>query len=288
MDTRRRNVSRRPGKARCDSPARGVPSWLLHPLLGSVLVAAGALKLYQLVFEAPDEVGPPLLLMAISQAEILGGIWMICGFAPGRTRVWAAAAFGGLAASSLLQVLAGHCSCGCFGALSLSPWFVLLFDIAAVAALLTAPAQPDPEEAPSGQTLRLSAFGGLALLIALVGWRQADWVTVAGRATAGNRPLDRTSLAFTGESGKFVLRTDHDGNFRLPRVRPGLYAVTVPGRVAEMPRPGPNATGRGPGARQASRRPGQGPSSSTQPRGGEPLWIEIAGCSDEHKFIEFK
>ena len=57
----------------------------------------------------------------------------------------------------------------------------------------------------------------------------ADLVTVAGQATTDGRPLEEATLTFTGESGQITLRTDRDGGFRLPLVRPGLYAVSAPG-----------------------------------------------------------
>jgi hypothetical protein len=206
-------------------------------LLGLVLIAAGALKLYELAFETHDESTPTLFLFVFSEAELLGGLWMVGGFEPERTRWWAAFAFAGLVASSLFQALAGKCSCGCFGWLSVNPWLVLVFDLAAVAALLGSCPTADPEAEPADRPLRFLGLGILALIIGAAGWRQADLVIMSGTVTADGRPLEEATLTFTGDSGKIALRTDHDGNFRLPFVRPGLYAVAAPGRVS-APKPG--------------------------------------------------
>jgi hypothetical protein len=121
----------------------------------------------------------------------------------------------------------------------------------------------------------------LALVVGIGGWRQADLVTVAGTATADGHPLQEAALMFTGDSGRLVLRTDHDGRFRLPLVRPGQYAVSAPGRVAPQPvaAPTPPAKGRAKtkGARRSDQ-PGPAPITTSS---GDPslLWIEIPRCS---------
>src|SRR4051794_11365872 len=114
----------KPGKSRSGAPPRALPFWLVRSVLGLVPIAAGSMKLYELAFEGGDGSLSILLLMIYAEAELLGGFWMLAGLAPARTRRWAFAAFTGLAAASLSQGLAGKCSCGCFGSLSVNPWSI--------------------------------------------------------------------------------------------------------------------------------------------------------------------
>lgn len=286
MDKRTPTQLKSPRKVLPAPPRAAFPFWLLvHLILGLVLIVAGALKLYELAFEAQDESTLTLLLMVLAEAELLGGIWLAGWFDPHRTRWWAAAAFGGLALASLSQGLAGKCSCGCFGSLSMSPWFTLVFDLAAVAALLglrPVGASEQTFAAAPGHWIGLAA---MVFLVGAVGWRQADLVTVAGTATADGRPLEEATLTFTGESGQIVLRTNRDGHFQLRLVRPGLYAVATPRRVS-APIPSPKKKGRGPATR-SMRTSRQQPSPPPPTKGGETLlWIEIPTCSRYDQVIE--
>jgi hypothetical protein len=264
---------------------RVIPFWLVRSFLGLVLIAAGSLKLYEIAFDAQDESTSTLLLMVFSEAELLGGIWMVGGFNPERTRWWATAVFTGLAASSLFLALASRCSCGCFGSLTVNPWFTLVFDLAAVAALLGSRPPRDPQPIFPTDPLHWLGLVAIALLIGFAGWRQADLVTVAGTVTLGGRASEEATLTFTGDSGKIDVRTDHDGNFRLPLVRPGLYAVTAPGKVsAPIPslQKGERSLLKG-----TTQRSQQRPVPLRQTSGGDvPRWIEIPKCSEYDKLIE--
>jgi hypothetical protein len=125
----------------------------------------------------------------------------------------------------------------------------------------------------------------MALVVGAAGWRQADLVTVAGRVTANGRPLDEATLTFTGESGRIVVRTSHDGRFRLPLVRPGLYAISAPGRVA-VPEPRPEKEGRGVAQRPEKTSRKQPGGLHPVPRGPDLHWIEIPMCSRYDELIE--
>ena len=287
MDKRSPPKSQSPGKNQPRPQRKGLPFWLLvHFLLGLVLIVAGALKLYELGFEAQDESAPTLLLMVLAEIELLGGIWMAAWFDPVRTRWWGAAAFVGLAVSSLFQTIAGKCSCGCFGSFSVNPWLVLVFDLAAVAALLGSGPHADPENEPAALPMRFLGLGSLALIVTVAGWRQADLVSIVGTVTAEGRPLVDAALTFTGGSGKIVLRTDHDGHFRLPLVRPGLYAVSAIESVSTST-PTPEKAGRLP-AKRTTQRLQQRPVPARPTTDGEALrWIEIPNCSEYSKLIEF-
>lgn len=280
MDKRRPPAAKRPGKGAGPPPPERNPFWLVRLFLGSVLVAAGAIKLYELGFESQDQSAPTLLLMVFAEFEFLGGLWLLLGLKPEQTRRWTAAAFAGLALASLFQVVSGKCACGCFGRLSISPWLALLFDLLAVAALLGSRPPVGSESASFASPMSLAGLAMLALVVGIGGWGQADLVSVAGMATADGKPMEESTLTFTGESGRIDVRTDPDGRFRLPFVRPGQYAVFAPGRVVIQPvaQPQPAAKGRGTKKemRQFERR-----SQAPNPTGvADPAlrWIEIPKC----------
>ena len=286
MDQRKPPTSKRPERRQDTAPVLVIPPRLVHSALGAILIAAGTFKLYESAFVAQDEGAATLLLAIFAEAELLGGIWLVGGFAPEQTHLWALAAFAGLTASSLFRGLAGRCSCGCFGAFAINPWAVLVFDLAAVSALLAWRPPADPAATPA-HPARLLGLVLLAMAIGAAGWRQADLVTVAGTVTADGRPLEEATLEFTGDSGKIVLRTDHDGNFRLPLVRPGLYSVYAPGRVAVVPIPRNEPINRRPRKKEAQRSRHQF-SPYYQPVDREPLiWLEISKCSEHDKIINF-
>jgi uncharacterized membrane protein YphA (DoxX/SURF4 family) len=159
MDKRRPSASKRPGQRPSPSPPRRLPFGLVRLVLGLVLAVAGAMKLYELGFEAQDESTPTLLLMVFAAFEFLGGLGMIFGLDPERTRRWSAAAFAGLALASLFQALAGKCTCGCFGSLSISAWVALVLDLLAVAALLGSRPPADPAMAPFASPMNLLGLG---------------------------------------------------------------------------------------------------------------------------------
>jgi uncharacterized membrane protein YphA (DoxX/SURF4 family) len=284
--SRRPLVAKSSGKGRVAGPPRGIPFWLVRSLLGPVLVAAGALKLFELAFEAIDQSAPTLLLIIFAEAEFVGGSWILAGFGRERMRRWAAAAFVGLAISSLFQALVGKCFYGCFGSLSINPWIVLAFDLAAVAALLGSRPLTYLTDNPTTRAPRLLGLGAISVFIGVLGWHQADLVTVAGTVTVDGRPLHEAILIFTGDSGRIILRTDQDGKFRLPLVRPGLYAVSAPARVsATLPmrdQPGPRPK------LKTARRSRLDTTRPYHSGGVEPIfWLEISKCPEHDKQIKF-
>lgn len=280
MDQRRPIAAKRLDQRPNPSFPQIIPFWFVRLCLGSVLATAGAIKLYELGFEAQDESTSTYFLMAFAEFELLAGLWMLLGLESEQTRRWSAAAFGGLALASLSQALSGKCSCGCFGSLPISPWFALLFDLLAVTALLGSrlPAGSDTASFPS--PMPLVGMAMLALVVGLGGWVQADLVSVAGMATADGKPLEESMLTFIGESGRIVLRTDHDGRFQLPFVHPGQYALFAPSLMAtrSAAKPEPVAKGRGKKNMRQSEQRGQAP-NLTGAAGPALLWIEIPNCS---------
>lgn len=288
MDQRRRPpVSKRAGQRPSPPPPKRPPFGLVRIILGSILVAAGALKLYELGFEALDSGSAALLLIVFAEFELLGGLWMLSGLEPERTRRWSVGVFAGLALASLFQALSGKCSCGCFGAFSPSPWFVLVFDLLAVALLVWSRLPAGLEEVPLTSPMSLVGMGTLALVVGIGGWGQADLVTLAGTATAGGRPLQDAELKFTGESGRFVLRTDGEGRFRLPLLRPGEYAVSAPGSVVTGPIQTPGPADRGRRKAQYKGQSGRGRMPAPAAPAEPVMWIELPSCPREDLAITF-
>jgi hypothetical protein len=264
-----------------------LPLSLVSPVLGLVLIVAGVIKLYQLTIEAEDQNLTSILVALLSEAELLAGIWLVAGFHAQRTRPWAAAFFGGLAVASLFQALGGKCSCGCFGSLTVSPWFTFFFDIGAVAALLVAHPRLKREDGFLTQPMRLLWLGACVLMIGVIGSRQGDLVTLAGTATSNSRPIESSTLTFTGDSGRIDVRTDHNGKFRLRLVQPGLYAVSAAGIVVtqETPSMQPARTQTKRGHEQS--RDSQSASVSRRQAGEHVVWMTIAGCSEYEITIGF-
>jgi hypothetical protein len=121
--------------ARAGRPA---PYDAVRIALALVLLTAAGLKGYQLATE--PVLGGGLLesrwfLIAVVEFEILFGLWLLSGLAPGWTWRAAVLCFGAFAAVSACKGLAGEPSCGCFGRVPVSPWYTLTFDLAVLGAL---------------------------------------------------------------------------------------------------------------------------------------------------------
>jgi len=107
--------------------------------LAILLLTAAGLKAYQLATEPVTGSGfldsRRVLIVAV-ELELLFGLWLVANVWPKRT--WAAAlgCFGLFACVSLYRALLGYSSCGCFGRISVNPWYTVGLDCAALAALL--------------------------------------------------------------------------------------------------------------------------------------------------------
>jgi hypothetical protein len=107
-------------------------------VLGSVLLAAAALKAHQFAFGAIAESSlftSRWFLIGLIELELALGLGLLLGLYPRQARFAALACFTTFGVVSLQQALAGRASCSCFGALNVRPWYTFLFDVAAVVAL---------------------------------------------------------------------------------------------------------------------------------------------------------
>jgi hypothetical protein len=110
-------------------------------IVGVLLLAAAALKTYGAFRGLVSPLGAfasPWLQFALVQAECLLGVWLLSGWYP--RGAWAATTltFAGFAGVSAYQGWIGQASCGCFGALSVKPWYTFGLDLFVLAALIVA------------------------------------------------------------------------------------------------------------------------------------------------------
>jgi hypothetical protein len=109
----------------------------LDVALGAALLLAGALKTqHLLVNPSAGRVSgfPREVLIGAAAFELTFGCWLLAGLYRRLTRYLALAWFTSLAAA-LAQAIGGVSSCACLGELRTSPWLMLSFDVAALAAL---------------------------------------------------------------------------------------------------------------------------------------------------------
>jgi len=108
-------------------------------VLGLILLTAAALKGHQLATEPVAETSlfsSRWLLIGVVEFELFFGLWLLSGLYPRRTRQAALVCFSAFACVSFYKALSGEATCGCFGRVPVNPWYTLLLDLAAVAALL--------------------------------------------------------------------------------------------------------------------------------------------------------
>ncbi len=108
-------------------------------LLAVLLIAAAVLKLNGLAVDPVGRMGllsVPAFQTAVIEFEFFLAAWLLWGKRP--LGSWAAAicAFSIFACVSFYQGWIGRASCGCFGQLSVSPWYAFGIDLAVLLALI--------------------------------------------------------------------------------------------------------------------------------------------------------
>jgi len=144
---------------------RAAPYDAVRIALALLLLTAAGLKSYQLATE--PVLGGGLLesrwfLIAVVEFEILFGLWLLSGLAPGWTWRAAVLCFGAFAAVSAYKGVAGEASCGCFGRVAVNPWYTFALDCAALA--LLAAFRPRSIPRPASCRWRLPAWACAALM----------------------------------------------------------------------------------------------------------------------------
>ncbi len=151
-----------------------LPFSLVSKVLAALLLAAAGLKLHGLAFAPVAAMGffsSPEFQVGLVEFEVFLGVWLFSGKRPIGSWLTALLAFAGFAAFSAYQGWIGQASCGCFGALRVSPWAAFGFDVLMVNTLLLA--QPDLQpvwENPRDSLLTATAplAGGLLAVAALL------------------------------------------------------------------------------------------------------------------------
>ena len=156
---------------------RHIPTRLVLRCLGVLLLSAAALKLNGL---AVDPVGPTGLFaataiqVAIVEFEILLALWLLWGVLPLGSWLISFGVFLMFAAVSAWQGWIGRASCGCFGQLSVNPWWAFALDLGVLIALILG--RPDLEAFRQPKTLLanlvpavVGSVGAVLVLLALAG-----------------------------------------------------------------------------------------------------------------------
>lgn len=106
-------------------------------ILGTLLLCAAALKAEQLATtpSAADAIiGSWWGQLAAVNVEFALGLWLWSGAYPASARRVALLTFTGFAGLSLLYLVRGRASCGCFGAVEVAPWAMVVVDTLGVVA----------------------------------------------------------------------------------------------------------------------------------------------------------
>jgi len=188
-----------------------VTSWrsfrTLQVCLGLLLLTAAALKTHQLVTEPTLETGildSRWFLMAVVEFEFFLAIWIFAGLLPVWTWRASIALFAVFSLVTLYKAVSGEASCGCFGRVSISPWFTFTLDVFVLAALLVCrPA------AQNGQRNAHDSYVPGFDLAMLLG----AWLLVAVPAAGAIASYEPAALGHAGEilgDGRTVLLEPED------------------------------------------------------------------------------
>jgi Protein of unknown function (DUF1573) len=154
-------------------PTNFIKAWIPR-VVGSVLLIAAGLKVYGFNVDPVARTGmfsaPAFQFLVIVFELGLGG-WLLSG--QQRAGAWIAAmlTFTAFAGVSCYQGVIGQASCGCLGSkVSVNPWLMFVFDIAAIAMLLIS--RPDlkslwTERAPIVRSVA-GIFGAYVLLMGIL------------------------------------------------------------------------------------------------------------------------
>jgi hypothetical protein len=160
---------------------RVLPYSLVARCLGVLLLVAAALKVQGLAVDPVKRLGifsAPEFQLAVVEFEVFLALWLLWGKRPLGSWLVALAAFGSFATASFYLAWVGQSSCGCFGRLSLSPWYTFGIDLAVIGLLLVGrpdlrPLRDRPREsinsalAPAAYGIAgITVFAGLLLSLA--------------------------------------------------------------------------------------------------------------------------
>jgi hypothetical protein len=145
---------------------------MLSIVLGVFLLVTAGLKIHGLYTDPYSQESvllTPRLLVAVIEVEILLGLWLLSGLAMRAAWLAALAFFAAGAAANVYLAVEGQRSCGCFGKLTVSPWWTLGLDAAVVMLLIIIRPAVGISTAPASLSLGVKTALSTGLVVALIG-----------------------------------------------------------------------------------------------------------------------
>lgn len=179
---------------------RGRAARIVRILIGLILLAAAVLKIAQMATEpTSDCIGLRCRMVPVAEAclEMMLGLWLLGGLLPALSHMAAAVTFLMFLGIAIHQGVTGKASCGCFGNVSVPPWYTAGLDAGCLLALLTTWRGAMAGRPPRRPWLRL------ALVAAAVAGLCAASVVMIGRYRPGLLADDGT---ISGDAGHVLLR----------------------------------------------------------------------------------
>lgn len=140
--------------------------------VGLILLAAALLKMHAQMLTAKPSPQTTLDMAGFqvlaALAEFALGSGLILGLWPAMMTRISIALFTTFACVSLIKAIGGTKSCGCFGALRISPWYTAMLDMSAFAALIVFKPTRLTATAVPPRHISRRAFGTLVLLACIV------------------------------------------------------------------------------------------------------------------------
>jgi hypothetical protein len=160
--------------------------------VGLLLLTAAGLKAHQLATEPVLGTGlldSRWLLMAVVEFELLLGLCLLANLWPKPTWAVALACFGAFTCVSLYKALSGHATCGCFGRVTVDPWYTATLDLSLVFSLLVW----RPKEQELAFPLRFRWPSGRVIAVLTI------WICVGFSAGLAMGNYTDTTLSEAGE-----------------------------------------------------------------------------------------
>jgi hypothetical protein len=119
-------------------PSISSPFDIARIVLSALLLIAALLKAHQLATAPVPETGllsSRWFLITVVECELALGLWFLTGWHPKLIRLVGMACFALFGSVALFKAFQGAESCGCFGRVTISPWWTAAIDLLAVIAL---------------------------------------------------------------------------------------------------------------------------------------------------------
>ncbi len=151
-----------PPPVTCQPPFRlRVGYRIVRYLLGLLFLLAAFFKLKGLGLDPVARMGifsTPEFQGAVVEFELFMALWLLWGKWPLGSWLVAVATFVGFAAFSFYQGWVGQSSCGCFGRLSVNPWYAFGLDVLVLATLVIGRPDIKPLRENPRRTITAAAF----------------------------------------------------------------------------------------------------------------------------------